>query len=201
MDKIILIDNELLCFLKATESLEQAECWADILAPTHDFLITGVESERAFSVYTHFELRLLYQNTTGQGTHESMEYSTLLKGVYQIAEELIVDETSLEDLKKKAGKSRKKNKVDCTTDTAPVPDTKKKKTSSTATKVPGRPKEGSTTAKVWGIADTMHADDPGLGFDSKDFRKCVMEECEKQGINKATAATQFGKWKKHLNNT
>ena len=64
-----------------------------------------------------------------------------------------------------------------------------------AVKAPNRPREGTTTAHVWDIADGMHASDPGLGIDSKEFRTCVIDQCVEAGINKSTAATQYGKWK------
>lgn len=46
-----------------------------------------------------------------------------------------------------------------------------------------RPKEGSTTRKVWDIAD------------KNDGRAAVLKECAKRKINAATATTQYGKWR------
>jgi len=190
MDRCILIDNEQLCFIKATETVRQAEYWADILLPKRDFIITG-ESNRDYSCYSNYELRMLYYNTVGTNVPDNIEYAKMLKGVADLARALILDETSVEDLKKKLG--HEVPPVD------PRPATEKPRKSSSGTSKPaGRPKEGSTTAKVWLIADQMNANDPGLGYDSKEFRTCVINECTKDGINPSTAATQFGKWKKHL---
>ena len=54
-----------------------------------------------------------------------------------------------------------------------------------------RPKPGSTTGKVWNIADTIAA----TISDDKALRKAVIVECEAQGINKSTASVQFGYWR------
>lgn len=62
----------------------------------------------------------------------------------------------------------------------------------------GRPKAGSTTAKVWDVADN-HAKLYDLKNDWKARRAAVIAECEAQGINKSTAATQLSRWKKANN--
>lgn len=59
-----------------------------------------------------------------------------------------------------------------------------------------RPKAGTTTAKVWDIADEEHKKHPK--DDIKALRARIMARCEKEGINDSTAATQFGKWKSSL---
>ena len=56
-----------------------------------------------------------------------------------------------------------------------------------------RPKEGSTTAKVWAIADDFKLNFPDK--DAKSLRSMIIEKCESVGINGSTAATQFSKWK------
>jgi hypothetical protein len=48
-----------------------------------------------------------------------------------------------------------------------------------------RPKEGTTTRKVWDIADRLKERAP------------VLAECAKRKINAATATTQFGKWREY----
>lgn len=59
----------------------------------------------------------------------------------------------------------------------------------TAPSAPGRPKAGSTTGRVWDIADTKKGSATG-----KDLRKAVIAACEAEGINPSTASVQFGKW-------
>jgi hypothetical protein len=54
-----------------------------------------------------------------------------------------------------------------------------------------RPAAGTTTAKIWEIADSLSA---ASGAPAK--RSDVLASAATQGINLATAATQFGKWSK-----
>lgn len=55
----------------------------------------------------------------------------------------------------------------------------------------GRPAAGTTTGRVWGMADQVFAE---RGNIDKDFRKEVVRRCEAAGINKSTASVQFGRW-------
>lgn len=55
-----------------------------------------------------------------------------------------------------------------------------------------RPKAGTSTGKVWDIADALAPEHEG---DDKALRKAVVSACEKEGINASTASVQFGKWK------
>jgi hypothetical protein len=54
-----------------------------------------------------------------------------------------------------------------------------------------RPKAGTSTGKVWDLADALAA----KHTDAKALRKAVIEACEAEGINASTASVQFGKWK------
>lgn len=58
--------------------------------------------------------------------------------------------------------------------------------------VSARPKEGSTTARVWEISDACYVQHPHC---DKQLRALVAAECEKQGINGSTMSVQFSKWK------
>ncbi len=62
--------------------------------------------------------------------------------------------------------------------------------------IPSAPKTGSTTGRVWAIAEQTLSDVPNPVSDWKEFRRVVVEECQAQGINPGTAATQFGAWKR-----
>lgn len=53
-----------------------------------------------------------------------------------------------------------------------------------------RPKEGSTTAKVWDICDQLFEQ-----MGEIPSRPNAIQACVSQGINAATASTQYGKWK------
>lgn len=187
MEQFILIDNELLCFLKATPSIEQAEYWAEILAPTHDFLVTGT-ANRDFSSYTKLELRMLYYNSTGINAPDDIDYGKILKGVADIARQLTIDETPVEALKEKLGREL--------SPPAPEPAPEPKTPKPSGVKISGRPKDGSTSAKIWGIADALKEEKPD--YNSADFRAQVVAKCKELGINGSTANTQFGKWKKFV---
>lgn len=54
-----------------------------------------------------------------------------------------------------------------------------------------RPKDGTTTGRVWSIADEISAK---LG--SPADRKAVIEQVVAEDINASTGATQYGKWRK-----
>jgi len=56
------------------------------------------------------------------------------------------------------------------------------------------PKAGSTTGRVWAIADDCYQKHSVL---DKTLRKMVADECEAQGINSSTMSVQFSKWKGH----
>ena len=52
-----------------------------------------------------------------------------------------------------------------------------------------RPKVGTATERVWAIADALSTA-AGKAIE----RKPVLDACEAEGINPATAATQYGRW-------
>lgn len=54
-----------------------------------------------------------------------------------------------------------------------------------------RPKATSTTGRVWEIADRVYVE----GTDWKTARTAIVAACIAEGINEATAATQYSKWK------
>jgi hypothetical protein len=54
-----------------------------------------------------------------------------------------------------------------------------------------RPKDGTTTGRVWAIADEISAKN-GSPAD----RKSVIDQVVAEGINASTGATQYGKWRK-----
>lgn len=55
-----------------------------------------------------------------------------------------------------------------------------------------RPKAGTKTGRVWEIADAQSAK-----LEKPAPRKGVIEECMSEDINSATAATQYGRWRKY----
>lgn len=76
----------------------------------------------------------------------------------------------------------------------PAPLASKAKASTAAPREPGDPAPApakGATAKVWTIADRITAEKGGT-ID----RGAIIAACEAEGINPATAATQFSRWKK-----
>lgn len=63
---------------------------------------------------------------------------------------------------------------------------KKKKSPSKKTPKAQAPKKSGPVAQVWAIATKLGP---------KAERKAVLAACEKVGVNKATAATQYYRWK------
>ena len=55
-----------------------------------------------------------------------------------------------------------------------------------------RPKACTKTGRIWEIADTMSAQE-GVPV----ARKKVLEAAMDEGINAATAATQYGRWRRY----
>lgn len=56
-----------------------------------------------------------------------------------------------------------------------------------------RPKEGTSTGKVWSIADEVRAEMPDLT--GKDLRAEINKRCTEAGVNAGTVNVQYGKWK------
>lgn len=54
-----------------------------------------------------------------------------------------------------------------------------------------RPKDGTTTGRVWAIADEISKKNSAPAD-----RKTVIEQVVAEGINASTGATQYGKWRK-----
>lgn len=55
-----------------------------------------------------------------------------------------------------------------------------------------RPKAGTKTGIVWELADKISAKNK-----EEASRKEVLAACEKKNLNPATAATQYGRWRKY----
>ena len=55
-----------------------------------------------------------------------------------------------------------------------------------------RPKSGTKTGRIWEISDELSASQG-----KPVARKDVLEKAQAEGINVATAATQYGRWRKY----
>lgn len=223
-----VIDCDTLCFIKVTETKEQAEYWAEILIPdSHDYHIVGVGEKKPYSVYSEFELRAMYENFSGTFLKKQVTYPELIALVAQIPNELPVDETSVADLREKLGR-------DLTAIVLPLMPAKEKpskaskaeKASQAEKAASWERREGERRAEFAERAPKAQAEPKpasdhngrpkagtatGTVWETADAlqaqageppeRAVVIEACVKKGINAATASTQYGKWRKSLNLT
>lgn len=193
----LLINTEKLQFLKAADTTEQLEYWAEILCPDDNFIIVDTH-KRVYSIFTEMELKVLYGNTIMQDLRHVVpeSYSKLLQETAKLGQSIPKDDTSVEELKRTLGRPLKPVNPMPAKEKGRTPPKKRAPQANGSKPAGGRPKPGSTTAKVWDIADEVKANCRTLDIHSKELRNRIVEECTEQGINPSTAATQFGKWKK-----
>lgn len=153
---------------------------------------------RGFSKLDKDLLQYMFWNTFQLTPPE--DYAELINQALTNAQKIKPSEASVSSLR--ASISLYNPKTTVTADGQIVSEnTKKAKTS--IPKVPksgdakdlAKPREGSTCGLIWNIIDGLYVE----GQDPKEFRKTVMEACEKEGINKSTVSVQLGKWKTHNN--
>ncbi len=148
---------------------------------------------RGFAKLSLEQLQYLFWNMTQ--TPPSGDFETLCKACLEAAEKLPLDKTPLEDLEREV----RRLYPDESAPTKPKTDKSPKEP-----KAPGmpaeRPKATSTTGMVWDIADAQFAalcpEITPANVDWKAVRAAIVTACEKEGINSATAATQYSKWRK-----
>jgi hypothetical protein len=147
---------------------------------------------KAFTRLEKEQLQYIVWNHTQTPPPE--DYGELVQKCLAIALEITPDESSLKELETlvknsgyddaPAGSSAEEIKA------AVTPKAKVAKPAKTGEVA--RPKEGTATGAVWDICDEMTLANGGVIPD----RKLVIDKCVEEGVNKATASTQFGKWKK-----
>lgn len=192
--KTLLIDCDNLKLLKVVEGdnplqdCARCEYWADILIPKGEFYICG-EENRDLSGFTLLELTMLYNNTTGAKA-DIKDYPRALELFSYTRDTFAVANESLEELKKLLGKPKKAQSF--------KPDKEApEKVAKPSSGIPTRPKDGSLTVRAWEAADWFYSEQDTKDINSKELRDNVVNTCVENGVNKATASTQFGKWKKH----
>lgn len=191
MSRHILIDLNELTILKAVDgadALKRCEYWADILIPKGEFYICGHE-KRDLATFNFDELAIIYSKATDRKMRWR-EYRDAIMAVGELMELMKPDETDLGALVRKLGRPLKEP------DFTPVKDTKKER-SSAVTGIPTRPKEGTMTVRAWEAADWYYGQQEPKDIDAKELREMVVTACVENGVNKSTAGTQFGKWKRH----
>ena len=148
------------------------------------------------------ELQYMLWNTWGlspvNAKGEPKGFGDLLTDCLHAAQQVLPDGTSIELLEAEVAKiappsDGETNEFNPEVNAKPV----KKATPRTPQKPGEAPAATSTTGKVWIIADRVLAAYPAVTAttDWKPIREAIIVACESEGINKATAATQYSKYK------
>lgn len=148
--------------------------------------IAPVLEGRGFSKMDLQTLQYLYWNTFNKTPSD--DYAQLIKNCLAEAEflEVNIDKISTLNTEKAISENDLRNAA---------PAVKALRVPSPVTNT--TPKKTSTCGFIWEICDKHNEAFAGLlQQDRKLFRKGVMHDCEKEGINSSTAAVQFGKWEK-----
>jgi len=210
-----LTSLEAIAFVKRAP-LEQVLLWGVI------FGMDGRQTKRLDQITSLEQLQYLYWNTTQTAPSDSLE--TLTAQCAELAINLPEDTTSVEDLrsqippellkslgqnkgasemgqggKEVSPKGGKKGKAAAAAGAEggeaakEVKEAKPKKEKDPN----GRPGEGTSTRKVWDIADELAK----KNNDVTPTRAAVIEAATAAGVNKATAGVQYGAWFKGMKRT
>jgi hypothetical protein len=163
---------------------------------------------RGFAKLTLQQLQYLFWNATQ--TPPLDDFGALTQAALAAVDAIPLDATPLAALEKQVAKLYPDGSTPSESAATAGGEPKEKR----APHVPGtpheRPKATTTTGLVWDIADSVLGKlHPALdatikangvvefpaAFDWKAVREALMVACETEGINKATAATQYSKWK------
>ena len=131
---------------------------------------------RGFSKLEKSQLQYLYWNTCNQTPPE--DYGVLVAACLEVLLKLPLDNTSIANLEKEVARLYPDG---------PGTEAVQPKDPNAP---PSRPRTAGATGKVWEIADRLFEENGGLPE-----RKTVLAACEADGVNAATASTQFSKWK------
>ena len=147
---------------------------------------------RSFSKLDKLQLQWLYWNMTE--TTPPDDYAALLKATFEYVEKLepiSAELSTLQGTLAQLESVREKAMTPYDASLNPKPARPKKEKSADVA-----PKKTSTCGYVWDICAKHKAATPAA--DDKTLRAAIMAECEHEGINKSTAAVQYGKWKSSL---
>lgn len=183
-------------------TLRQVQLHGQILKADGRNVIAPPLEGRGLSRLKMEELQYMLWNTWGlspvNAKGEPKGFGDLLTECLHAARQVIPDGTSIELLEAEVAKlapppDGKTNEVDTGVESKPA----KKATPRTPQKPGEAPAATSTTGKVWIIADRVLAAHPAVTAttDWKPLRDAIIAACESEGINKATAATQYSKYK------
>lgn len=183
----ILIDIQNMKIIAASKQDDSAKCLAiiaDLVKAPDNHLIIGIEDHWFKERFTFEEMKRLYSNTSGDEIKRALP-ETVLYGCVRLAEHFPIDERSSNELLTELGRPFITSKL-------PIPERNINKSSSSE-KSYNRPKEGTTTRRVWDICDEMKKD-----FNEIPKKYEVVDSCVKEGINPSTASTQYSKWRNAL---
>lgn len=170
------------------------------IPPGQRAVVGHIKTAATLSALGLEEMGALYETLSGQPA-KGVAYSGRLKRVQELLMQLPEDKVTLtkaenmnpqwergdEPVEEKGASRTAMRKREPGAAPAPV--------SRQAPKPNARPKEGTTTGRVWVIADMVLQERPGEAG-TKSFRAGVVARCQEEGINSSTASTQYGKWNK-----
>lgn len=137
---------------------------------------------KGFSKVSEMGLKYLYWNTFSLTPPE--DYNTLLNACKEAAEGMAVDETPLEVLEAQVRRLYPDDPEETAENANGTPPKAKAKA-----KPSEAPKKSGVSKRVWDIADEMSS------TGSIPTRSEVMTKAIAEGINKATAGTQYSRWR------
>ena len=147
--------------------------------------IAPIIEARSFSKLDKLALQYLFWNTFNKAPNE--DYGQLLQDCLTNTLQFPIDYSEIGSLQALKDLSIANSPVLPDGNIKP-PKIKKEKTENLI------PKVTSTCGFVWDICAKVKKDS-NLKIDDKALRGLVMEACEKEGINKSTAAVQWSKWR------
>lgn len=178
-------------YLRLIGSGLQVELMGQLLKAQGAKVIAPPLEGRGFAKFDLLQLQYLYWNSCNKPP--TSDYGELVIACMTAFEAMPVSDVSVEALKVEVAKlvppEDELDKLGAEAKPvkrAPVP------------RKPGEtPAATSTTGKVWIIADRVLAAHPAITAttDWKPIRDAIIAACESEGINKATAATQYSKFK------
>lgn len=149
---------------------------------------------RGLSALSLEQLQYLFWNLCQKPP--AANYGELVQACYKLILEFPEDATPLEQLQLLV--SRLPQEVAEQATQLPTAEKTKREKRAPATDAgavqSARPKAGTLTGKVWEICDQVR-EKHGSGFDWKAHRSEILATCVAEGINNATATTQFSKYK------
>lgn len=186
-------------FIKVTQSVEQALYHADILAPNDDYYVNEVHMG-SFKNFTGTELRRIHDSHIDHyKASPDWNREILVGSIMNILNGLRPDPATVEELHAKLGRapiiaatppSQRSAASDlggrCNPTAASTPRAQR----STSAPSGNRPKEGTTSALVWGVADSLNK---GSGTVCSND---LLAHPDLAGINGSTVRTQFSHWRR-----